>query len=399
MLVATRLRLYPDPDQEQFLIGQFGAMRWVWNKALWAKRHAWKTRGCNLSPVHDMKKLLAVAKKTERRAWLKAYDSMALQEVLRNLDKAYAGFFKGRTRFPCFKKRDGKQSSYHCTGALTVGSDWILVPKLKSRIRAVVHREIPGTIKSITLSRSATGKFYASVLSETEAEARAAPDRIDEADILGVDLGLTDVIVTSTGRKVANPRCLNRATRNLRRKQRHLSRARKGSNNRRKARLVVAKAHERLANVRSDFQHKLSRDLVAESQGAIAVETLSVRNMLKNRKLARAISDVGWSELIRKIGYKAERAGIHMVRIGQWEPTTRLCSGCGVKGEKLALSVRSWECPCGVIHDRDINAAVNIARAGKLKLMAGGTHVTASGGPRQTTNTSLRPMKEEKKAA
>lgn len=247
MLVATRLRLYPDPDQEQFLIGQFGAMRWVWNKALWAKRHAWKTRGCNLSPVHDMKKLLAVAKKTERRAWLKAYDSMALQEVLRNLDKAYAGFFKGRTRFPCFKKRDGKQSSYHCTGALTVGSDWILVPKLKSRIRAVVHREIPGTIKSITLSRSATGKFYASVLSETGAEAPAAPDSIDEADILGVDLGLTDVIVTSTGRKVANPRCLNRATRNLRRKQRHLSRARKGSNNRRKARLVVAKAHERRA--------------------------------------------------------------------------------------------------------------------------------------------------------
>jgi putative transposase len=399
MLVATRIRLYPDPDQEKFLIGQFGAMRWVWNKALWAKKHAWKTRGCNLSPVHDMKKLLAVAKRTERRAWLKAYDAMALQEVLRNLEKAYVNFLKGRAKYPRFKTRDGRQSSYHCTGALKVGPDWVQVPKLKSRIRAVVHREIPGVIKSITLSRTSTGKFYASVLSETGIDAPAPPSSLDEADILGIDLGLTDVIVTSTGRKFANPRCLNKATKNLRRKQRRLSRCKKGSKNRRKARLIVAKAHERVANVRSDFQHKLSREIVAESQGAIAVETLSVRNMLKNRKLSRAISDVGWSELVRKISYKSERAGIHMVRISQWEPTTPLCSICKVKGDKLALSVRTWECACGAIHDRDINASMNVAHAGKIILMAGGTHVTASGGLRKTADMSLRPMKEEKKAA
>lgn len=399
MLTATRLRLYPDADQEKFLIGQFGAMRWIWNKALWAKKHAWNTRGCNLSPIHDMKKLLAVAKKTERRAWLKNYDSIAMQQVLRNLDRAYVNFFKGQCDFPRFKKRDGRQSSYHCTGVMEVGADWIMIPKLKSKIKALVHRKISGKIKSITLSRSPTGKFYASVLHETGVDAPELPACIDETEIVGIDLGIIDVVVTSSGRKISNPRFLKRAARNLRRKQRRLSRARKGLNNRRKARLLVAKAHERLANARSDFQHKLSRDLVAESQGAIAIETLSVRNMLKNRKLSRAISDVGWGELVRKISYKAERAGIHVVQINQWEPTTRLCSCCGAKGEKLALSTRHWDCACGAKHDRDINAAMNVARAGKFELMAGGTHVTASGGLRQSTNTSQRPMKEEKKAA
>lgn len=384
MLRATNIRIYPTPEQAAHLERQFGAVRFVWNKALAIKTHRYKVRGEKLSAKRDLKPLLAVAKRSRRYSWLADFDAMPLQQACINLDKAFKNFFEGRACFPRFKRKHGPQSSYHCTGKIAVGDDWITIPKLPGRIAAVVHRKGEGRLTSITLTRTATGKYFASCLYDDGLEAPEPASVIRE--VVGVDVGLAHVAIESDGRKTANPRFVTRAQRNLRRKQRALSRKQKGSKNRAKARLMVAKAHERVANARADFQHKLSRRLVDENQ-AVVVETLRVRNMLKNRRLALAISDAGWHSLISKIAYKAERAGVHFVKLDQWEATSKTCSCCGHKLDVLPLDVREWACvACGEHHDRDVNAAVNIRRLGIAHLRAGGSHVPASGGLRKTVH-------------
>jgi putative transposase len=293
MLCATKVRLYPTPEQAEFLGRQFGAVRFVYNRALAVKRHRYRIHGQKLSAVHDLKKLLPVAKKSRRYKWLADYDAMALQQACINLDKAFRNFFEGRARFPTFKRKHGQQSSYHCSGKIAVLQDSILLPKMDQPIRAVIHREVSGTLKSITVTRTPTGKYFAALLFE-DGLAKPEPAKVvPEEAIVGVDVGLIDLAVESNGRKTANPRFLKRALRNLRRKQRALSRKRKGSRNRAKARLRVAAAHERLANARHDFQHRLSKRLTDENQ-AVCVETLAVKNMLKHPTLAQAIADAAW---------------------------------------------------------------------------------------------------------
>ncbi len=383
MLRATKVRIYPTPEQAEFLNRQFGAVRFVWNKALAIKTHWYKVRGQNLSPRKHLKPLLAVAKRSRRYGWLVEADSIALQQATINLDTAFQNFFnlKLQTRFPRFKSKYGRQSSYHCT-SVSVGDNWIKVPKCEP-IKARIHREITGKIKSITLSRETTGKYYASILVDDGIEQPKPITDLDAAKIVGVDMGITDLAVTSNGHKTGNPRFLKNAYRNLRRKQKALSRSHKGSKGRAKARLLLAKAHERVANARNDFQHKLSRQLIDENQ-AVIVETLKVKNMVKNRQLAKAISDAGWSSLIAKVEYKAKQAGKHLVKIDQWFPSTKTCSVCGLKQAEMPLKVRSWVCSCGVIHDRDINAAGNIRQQGILKLKAEGHSVSADGGLRKS---------------
>ncbi len=270
--------------------------------------------------------------------------------------------------------------------SVAVGENWIKIPKCKL-IRAKVHREITGKIKSITLSRTPTGKCYASVLAEDDMpEAKPVVD-IKESGVIGVDVGLTDTAITSTGVKTGNPRFIKNAQRNLKRKQKKLSRCRKGSKGRGKARLLVAKAHERVAFARNDFQHKLSRQLVDETQAAICVETLKVKNMLKNHCLARSIADAGWHSLITKLDYKAKQEGKYLVKIDQWFASSKTCSCCGHKVDEMPLSVRSWDCPnCKIIGiDRDVNAACNIKKQGILKLKAEGLSVSANGGKRKSS--------------
>ncbi len=387
MLKATRIRIYPTPEQAEFLNRQFGAVRMVWNKALAIKAHYYKVRKQNLSPRKDLKPLLATAKRSRKYSWLKDSDSIALQQSVINLDKAFQNFFNPKlaTHFPRFKSKHGKQSSYHCM-SVAVGEKWIKIPKCKP-IRAKVHREITGKIKSITLSRTPTGKCYASVLAEDDMpEAKPVVD-IKESGVIGVDVGLTDIAITSTGVKTGNPRFIKNAQRNLKRKQKKLSRCRKGSKGRGKARLLVAKAHERVAFARNDFQHKLSRQLVDEIQAAICVETLKVKNMLKNHCLARSIADAGWHSLITKLDYKAKQEGKYLVKIDQWFASSKTCSCCGHKVDEMPLSVRSWDCPnCKIIGiDRDVNAACNIKKQGILKLKAEGLSVSANGGKRKSS--------------
>ena len=383
MLRATKVRIYPTLKQAEFLNRQFGAVRFVWNKALAIKTHWYKVRGQNLSPRKHLKPLLAVAKKSRRYDWLGEVDSMALQQATINLDTAFQNFFnpKLQARFPRFKSKYGRQSSYHCT-SVSAGDNWIKVPKC-APIKAKVHRKITGKIKSITLSRETTGKYYASILVD-DGVARPKPiTDLDAAKIVGVDMGLTDLAITSNGQKTGNPRFLKNAYWNLRKKQKALSRCNKGSKGRAKARLLLAKAHERVANTRNDFQHKFSRQLIDENQ-AVIVETLKVKNMIKNRRLAKAISDAGWSSLITKMEYKARQEGKHLVKIDQWFPSSKTCSCCGLKQAEMPLKIRSWVCSCGAMHDRDINAAGNIRQKGILKLKAEGHSVSADGGLRKS---------------
>ncbi len=384
MLKATKVRLYPTTEQAEFLNRQFGAVRFVYNTGLRIISHRHKRHGQSLSAKYDIKKLLPVAKKSRKYGWLKGADSMALQQSCINLDHAFQRFFdpKQKAGYPRFKSKRGKQSSYHCVG-VKAGDNWIKVPKL-GPIKARMHRQVEGRLKSITLTRTVTGKHYASLLYETEQAAPAPLKAVDAAKVLGLDMGLSHLAIDSTGRKIANPRFLKQAQQNLKRKQQALSRTKKGSANRAKARVLVAKAHERLANARHDFQHKFSRQIVDDSQ-AVIVETLKVRNMMKNTCLAKHIGDASWHALMTKLDYKAREQGKHLVKIDPWFASSKTCHVCQHKMDAMPLNVRSWECPaCHTQHDRDINAALNIKHQGIIELKAEGLSVSAHGGLRKS---------------
>ncbi|MCG6221492.1 RNA-guided endonuclease TnpB family protein [Vibrio sp. 506] len=371
MLRATKIRIYPTQEQAEFLIAQFGAVRFAYNKALHLKSHMYRKHGVTLNPKKDIKPLLAVAKKSRKYQWLKEYDSIALQQSVINLHQAFDNFFnpKLKAKYPQFKRRHGKQSSYHCVGVKVLDGS-IKLPKMKP-IEANVHREIEGVVKSITVSLSKAGKFYASILADDGVEALTPLHTV--RTVTGVDLGLSHFAIESNGRKTANPRFVKRAEKNLRRKQRQLSRKAKGSANRAKARILVAKCHEKVANARADFQHKLSRTLVDENQ-AVIVETLKSANMMKSRKLAKHIADASWHSFVAKLEYKLKEQGKHLVKLDQWYASSKTCHCCGHKMEDMPLSVRKWDCPsCGTTDiARDLNAALNIRDKGILELKAAG---------------------------
>ncbi|ADE15997.1 transposase, IS605 OrfB family [Nitrosococcus halophilus Nc 4] len=384
MLKATKIRLYPRAEQAAFLNRQFGAVRFAYNTGLRIISHRYKRHGQSLSAKGDIKKLLPVAKKSRQYGWLKEADSVALAQACLHLDQAFQRFFdpKQKAGYPRFKSKRGKQSSYHCM-SVKVGEDWIKVAKL-GPIKAKVHRPIDGKLKSITLSRTVTGKHYASLLYETEQVAPPPLMDVDVAKVVGLDMGLSHLAIDSAGRKIANPRFLKKAQKNLKRKQQGLSRKSKGSAKGAKARLRLAKAHERVAHARNDFQHKLSRQIVDDNQ-AVVVETLKVKNMMKNAKLAKHIGDASWHALTEKLEYKAKEQGKPLVKIEPWFPSSKTCPLCQHKMDSMALNERDWTCPsCDTHHDRDINAALNIKHQGILKLKAEGLSVSAHRGSRKS---------------
>ncbi|MHA3606900.1 RNA-guided endonuclease InsQ/TnpB family protein [Yersinia enterocolitica] len=380
MYRATKVRIYPTPEQAELLEKQFGIVRFVYNKALHIRSHWYKRHGVSLNNVKHIQPLLPIAKKSHSYSWLKQADSNSLQVALQNLDQAFKNFFEKRTKYPRFKRKHGSQSSYHCS-SLKITADTIKIPKI-SAIRANIHREIVGKVKSITITRSATGKYYASILCDNGIETPAKPSKISR--VMGMDMGLSHYAIMSDGVKVANPRHLINASRNLRRKQKALSRKQKGSANRKKARIRLAALHERVANARADFQHKLSRAIVDENQ-AVIVETLKTANMMKNHNLARAIGDAGWHSFIAKLEYKAAEKGVHLIKLAPWFASSKTCHCCGYKMPEMPLHKRIWRCPeCGIEHDRDINAALNIRQKGILELKAAGLVVSAHGGQRKS---------------
>ena len=384
MLRAAKFRIYPTAAQETFLWAQWGAVRKCWNMALFLKKHYYRTRGVSLNLIHEIKPLIARAKKSKKYAWLREYDSMALQESVRNLNKSYRAFFEGRAGFPHYKSRRGPQSSYHCTN-VSVGPNYVRVPKMEP-IKARIHREIVGKVKSITLEADSAGDYYAAVLWEDGLAEKEPLKEIYEDQVIGIDVGIKDLLTVSNGRKEPNPRHLKRARKALRRRSRQFSRTKKGSRRREKARRRLARAHKRVANARNDNLHKVSSRLVNESQ-ALAAEGLRIINMLKNHCLAESIADAAWSELFRMIAYKAKREGKYFVQIDTFFPSSKTCSCCGFKLEKLDLATREWTCPhCGSHHDRDVNAAANIRAEGIRKLRAEGLPVLR----RETSSPNAR---------
>jgi putative transposase len=391
MLKAYQYRLYPTAAQTELLNQHIGAARFVYNLALDTKQQAYTRFGKTLTCVDLINQLPDL--KTEC-PWLKLVNSQSLQMALRNLDNAFTNFFKGRADYPNFRKKtNGGSFQVPANGQVDFGNSTISLPKFKSGIKSVLHSSFRGTVKTVTICRTPTGKFFASVLVDTNYQAETLV-ALNPEKVVGVDLGIKDFAVLSTGEAIANPKHLRKNLARLKVLQRRASRKVKRSANRRKANLKVAKQHERIANCRKNFLHQLSSKLVKNHDG-IAIEDLAVKNLLKNHKLAQAISDVSWAEFRRQLEYKCEWQGKHLLVIGRYEPSTKLCSTCGYTNHTLTLADREWNCPsCGSHHDRDHNAAINIKQ---MALVKNNTGVERPGEPVETL-TLVRSLKQEKRA-
>ena len=363
-------RIYPNASQCEVIARTAGCCRFVYNRALALHEEAYRTMG-EVPSIYDVKAMIPKWKKDPETEWLKEADSMALQSAVLDLGKAYNNFFRkpGAVSCPKFKKK-GYRLSYRTNNVEILDTKHVKLPKLGA-VRARISRPIEGRILSATVKRVPSGKYFVAVCC-TDVEMEAYPDNRRS---LGIDLGLTDLCVFSDGTRITNPKNLHKAEKQLVRAQRRLSRkvgARKGekkSQNYEKQRLKVARVHESVANRRKDALHKLSSMLIRENQ-AVCAENLHVKDMIRNRKLARSIADASWAELCRQLTYKAAWHGREFVQMDSWFPSSQLCSACDYQNEAVRdLSVRIWDCPqCGTRHDRDINAAANIEKKGRMML-------------------------------
>ncbi|MFB8789556.1 MAG: RNA-guided endonuclease TnpB family protein [Potamolinea sp.] len=374
---AVKVRLYPTLEQQTLLAQHFGCSRWWWNYALNKSVETYKETGKGLGQS-ALNALLPKLKKSTETAWLSECYSQVLQATTLNLTTSYKNFFEGRARFPRFKSKHGKQSIQYPQN-VKVENGVVKLPGKIGRLKAKIHRLIEGTIKTVTVSKDPSGKYYASILMEIEGD---QPITSTNGKVIGVDLGLKHFAVTSDGNKVSkydNPKHLAKHEKNLQRKQQKLARKQKGSNSRHKCKKTVAKVHERVSNSRSDFLHKLSRKLVNENQ-LVVVENLHVKGMVRNHNLAKAISDAGWGTFTNFLAYKLKQKGGKLVEIDRWFPSSKLCSNCYYQVDKLPLDIREWTCPhCGTHHDRDGNAATNIRAEGIKILKTDGAAVSAEG--------------------
>jgi putative transposase len=367
---AFKYRLYPTPEQCKVLASCFGQSRFVYNYFLrkridyYAANKGQKKQSLN---YHDTAKMLTELKKQPEFVWLKESNSQSLQQSLRNLDAAYMHFFKDSFKFPNFKKKNNKQSfsvPQHFT--VDVDAKLLYIPKFIP-IKFVPHRPLEGTAKSITISMSPSGKYFVSVLCEVE---KAILPKRSGGEV-GVDLGVKSFAVTSDNERIESPNYLRKSEEKLKKLQRLLSRKVKGSNKKNKARLKVARVHEKITNQRNDFLHKLSNRLVRENQSIFA-ESLNVKGIMANHRLAKSVSDAGWGEFLRQIKYKSEWEGTHFGQIDRFFPSSKRCSECGWINQSLTLKDREWVCQnCGAIIDRDLNAAHNILLFGKISVGQG----------------------------
>ena len=373
MLNATKVRLYPTSEQELSLSHQFGCARWVWNWGLAETQKVYKETGKGLTFLKIQSYLPKLKLEHE---WLKNTDSQVLQGSIRHLAAAFQNFFEKRARYPKFKSKHGKQSIQY-PQRVKLDENRIYLPKV-GQVEAVVRREITGRIKTVTVSKNQNpcGHYYASILTE---DSIPMPNVSTDGKAIGIDVGLTHLAITSDGSKFDNPHFISKSKKNLKRKQQKLSRKKKGSNSRNKARMIVARVHERISNQRRDYLHKVSRRIIDENQ-VVIVENLNVKGMTANHNLAKAVTDVGWATLTTFLEYKAERDGKAFVKVSRWFPSSKVCSECGYQMGQMLLDIRSWVCPsCLTLHDRDINAAKNIRDEG-LRILASGIGATADGG-------------------
>lgn len=361
-----QFRIYPNTEQQHLFAKMFGCSRFVWNYFLnKEKEHFLKNkekieeeRVKNYLSYYDNAKTLTLLKQEPETKFLKDANSQSLQTILKNLDIAYKRFFKKQGGFPNFKKKVGKQSI--CIPQnLSIKNGMLDIPKFKTGIKIKQHRVIKGRITTSTITKTPTNKYYVSVSVE---ENIPYLKKINNA--IGLDLGIKSFAFLSNGQEILNPKYLVKHSNQLKKQQRYLSRKRKGSNRRNKQKLKVAKIHERITNLRKDFQHKLSSKLVHENQ-VICIEDLSIKNMLKNHKLAKAIQDSSWSSFVNLLEYKCKWYGRTLIKVDRFFPSSKTCSDCGHINQNLKLKDREWICKgCGVVHQRDWNAAKNILKQG-----------------------------------
>lgn len=364
---AYKFRIYPNENQIILINKTFGSVRFVYNHFLNLKKESYKT--LNKSPSKfDCAKLIPELK--QEFEWLKEVDSIALQVANENLDSAYQMFFKKVNRFPNFKSKYDKQSytTKNVNNNIKININEVTIPKV-GKVKSKGIPSIKGSIKTLTLSRTRTNKYFVSIVTDY------TPEKLPKVDkSVGIDLGIQHFATLSDGTKYENQRLLNKYQKKLHKEQKILARRcevakREGrklseSMNYQKQKLKVAKIYEKISNCRMDCNHKLSTEIV-KSHDVICIEDLSVKNMMKNRYLARSISDVSWTKFISMLRYKSDWYGRQLIEIDKWFPSSRLCSTCGENDGKKSLSVREWTCPnCGSSHDRDINAAINILNEG-----------------------------------
>lgn len=357
---AYRYRFYPTPEQEESLAQTFGCARFAYNYMLRLRTDAWYERRERVG-YHETSALLTVLKKNSAYAWLKDVSSVPVQQSLQHLQNAFNNFFAKRAGYPSFKSKHGKQAVTYVASGFKWDGKALTLAKMKESLAIRWSRSIPNGAKvtTCTVSKDTAGRYFVSLLCDDA----VAPLRAVTGQV-GIDLGLNHFAILSTGEKVTAPTVFRQNETKLATRQRRLAKKQKGSRNRAKAQLKVARIHATISDTRRDFLHKVSTRLIRENQ-TIAVETLAVTTMIKNRHLSKSISDAGWSEFIRQLEYKARWYGRTLIGIDQWYPSSKRCADCGFVMSTMLLSVRRWTCPeCNAAHDRDINAARNILAAG-----------------------------------
>src|SRR5712691_1312582 len=384
---AYTYRIYPTDEQASILARTFGCCRFVYNWALRQRSAAFFQHGERLY-YHQLAVLLTDLKKQEESAWLSEVSSVPLQQALRHLDSAFRNFLEGRAEYPTFKKKHGVQSATYASNAFTWDGANLTLAKMDAPLDIHWSRSLPTGCKptTVTVSKDDADRYFVSLLVEEEIKHLPGVNKQ-----VGLDLGLKSMVITSDGHTFGNPKFFAKDEKKLAQAQRRHAKKQKGGKNRRKAQLKVARIHSRIADRRRDYQHKLSTQIIRENQ-VVCVESLSVKNMLQNHSLAKAISDVGWSEFIRQLEYKAEWYGRALVKIDTWYPSSKRCFDCGHMLDSLTLDIRQWTCPqCGVAHDRDINAAKNILAVGLTASACG--EMLRPGRAKARTGTSPRSRK------